>query len=304
MRTERITVWGLRDDPEKHFQQNYMFITKNDFRNIFMPHLEAIAELMTKQLNEAKKTEHAVKKVVLVGGFSSSQSLRNYLRQRLLKLSKLWGYKIRLYDTVYAGVPETAIAHGAVLRAMNKEKGPKRIAQCSYGFLRTEPYREWDEHKGVKPFIDELDGEKYVRDTIDWLVKKDAEVEYHEEHIIDAYHLFPAYRRVFKFEEVLYVSDTSFESHYKKSHKKNKGSEVAGRIIADMSFLVKENIIQPIMPDPMSGGKPHYKIEFQLVMIIDGRNLRYEARWPKGNDARVHGSGQICIAAAFQPGTD
>ena len=71
-----------------------------------------------------------------------------------------------------------------------------------------------------------------------------------------------------------------------------------------MSFLVKENIIQPIMPDPMSGGKPHYKIEFQLVMIIDGRNLRYEARWPKGNDARVHGSGQICIAAAFQPGTD
>lgn len=28
MRTERITVWGLRDDPEKHFQQNYMFITK------------------------------------------------------------------------------------------------------------------------------------------------------------------------------------------------------------------------------------------------------------------------------------
>ena len=107
---------------------------------------------------------------------------------------------------------------------MKKEEGPLRIAQCSYGFLRTEPYGEWDEHEGIKPFIDKLDGEKYVPDTIDWLVKRNKEVLDPQEYIIDAYHLFPAYRRVFKCEEVLYVSDTSFESHYKKSHEKNKGS--------------------------------------------------------------------------------
>lgn len=214
------------------------------------------------------------------------------------------------------------MAHGAVLRAMDKEKGPDRIPQCSYGFLRTEPFKEWKEHKGVKPSVDELDGQKYVKNTIDWLVKKGVAIKYHEEHIIDAYHLFPAWRRIFKCEEVLYVSDTSNESHYTKGHKKNKGfksqaldmspladiietgSEVVGKIIADMSFLVKENHIQLIKADPNLEVKAHYKIEFELAMIINGRNLRYEARWPRGGGGHVHGSGQICIAAAFQPGTN
>lgn len=45
-------------------------------------------------------------------------------------------------------------------------------------------------------------------------------------------------------------------------------------------------------------------------MIVDGRNLRYEARWPipKENDQTHHkqnvqAEGQISIAAAFKPGT-
>jgi len=56
--------------------------------------------------------------------------------------------------------------------------------------------------------------------------------------------------------------------------------------------------------------QPYYAIEFELVMIVDGRNLRYEARWPKSTAVgaipegqRVHARGQICIAAAFDPGT-
>jgi hypothetical protein len=45
-------------------------------------------------------------------------------------------------------------------------------------------------------------------------------------------------------------------------------------------------------------------------MIIDGRNLQYEARWPPSNspeakvhNQKVHEKGQTCIAAAFKPGT-
>ena len=69
-----------------------------------------------------------------------------------------------------------------------------------------------------------------------------------------------------------------------------------------MTFLVDQGLIEAIEPDAHSGGKRHYKIELELVMIIDGRNLRYEARWPA--EGEVQCGGQISIAAAFQPGTN
>jgi hypothetical protein len=60
-----------------------------------------------------------------------------------------------------------------LLRALRKDDGPSRITQCSYGFLITEPYEpgEIEEHKNTIPRIDPVDGEKYVPDTIDWLIK-------------------------------------------------------------------------------------------------------------------------------------
>jgi hypothetical protein len=68
----------------------------------------------------------------------------------------------------------TAVAHGAVLRALRKEDGPARIVQSSYGFLRTEPHepKVWEAHKGVRPWYDKVDGLTYVKNTIDWLIKK------------------------------------------------------------------------------------------------------------------------------------
>jgi hypothetical protein len=69
-----------------------------------------------------------------------------------------------------------------------------------------------------------------------------------------------------------------------------------------MSFLVRDDIIQRVGGG--SQGKRHYRVEFELVMIIHGRSLRYEARWPIGEGGQVRAGGQICIAAAFLPGTE
>jgi hypothetical protein len=80
------------------------------------------------------------------------------------------------------------------------------------------------------------------------------------------------------------------------------GAELAGTIIADMMPLIRSGRIQLTMPDEGYEGAPHYRIEFELVMIINGRNLSFEARWPRGGE--VQGSTQICIAAAFRPGTN
>lgn len=69
-------------------------------------------------------------------------------------------------------ISSTAVAKGAILRALKKANGPERIIQCSYGFLRDELYdpETHPEHKRAKANVDEGDGKKYVVDTIDWLI--------------------------------------------------------------------------------------------------------------------------------------
>lgn len=81
-----------------------------------------------------------------------------------------------------------------------------------------------------------------------------------------------------------------------------------------MTFLRDRGYIQPKLPSEWSkfwgSDTRHWEVIFDLVMIVDGRNLRYEARWPSLKDPEadthqqsVQAQGQICIAAAFRPGT-
>jgi len=68
---------------------------------------------------------------------------------------------------------EVAVSYGAVLRAYSKENGPASIPKLSYGFGITEMYdpETHEAHAEVlRPYIDKLDGIKYVQNTIEWLV--------------------------------------------------------------------------------------------------------------------------------------
>lgn len=70
-----------------------------------------------------------------------------------------------------------------------------------------------------------------------------------------------------------------------------------------MSFLKDDPNFHAVKPDPGVKGQLHYCIEFELVIQIDGRNLRFEARYPAGENGKVMGARQISIAGSFQPGT-
>ena len=72
-----------------------------------------------------------------------------------------------------------------------------------------------------------------------------------------------------------------------------------------MSFLKRQNLIQPTIPGP-GNGRPHYKVEFEIVLEVIDRNLYYKAVWPIGNDEGVlpGSEGWTNIAAAFPPGTN
>ena len=74
------------------------------------------------------------------------------------------------------------------------------------------------------------------------------------------------------------------------------------------------DIISPKLDDwGIPIGKPHYLIKWDLYVIVDGLNMKYEARYPAsrkdagGNviEHRDHSfrlDGQVSIAAAFKPG--
>jgi hypothetical protein len=93
------------------------------------------------------------------------------------------------------------------------------------------------------------------------------------------------------------------QSIFSKAHtlRQNKSDfQVAGKTLTDMTFLREQGLIKPL--SPLSGkGKKHYRVEYDLVAFIEGRNLRYEARYPVG--AKGQKTAQGSMAAAFQPGT-
>jgi hypothetical protein len=85
-----------------------------------------------------------------------------------------------------------------------------------------------------------------------------------------------------------------------------------------MSFLRDKGYIKITQPELNSSGRPigkqHYRVEYDLVAIIENRNLRYEARWPSKEAVfasdqvlpalpEVRQTGQLSLAAAFRPGT-
>jgi hypothetical protein len=100
-----------------------------------------------------------------------------------------------------------------------------------------------------------------------------------------------------------------------------KGAQIAGSINTDMSFLRDEGYIRITQPEfdkytrrPI--GKPHYRVEYDIVVIVENRNLRYQARWPSKQalyaadqilalpeTPEVRQRGQLSLAAAFIPGT-
>jgi hypothetical protein len=80
-------------------------------------------------------------------------------------------------------------------------------------------------------------------------------------------------------------------------------AQLAGTILVDMTFLRTENKIQPVNKQAGQLGRSQYwRVEYELVAVVDGRNLRYYARWPPGG--AVKGMCQVGIAAAFLPGTE
>ena len=187
--TQLTNEWDLIDKPridiaKGKFQRRQVFVyghkivwTREEISALFEPSLKGVTDLLEKQLDLAETASLTVGKLIVVGGFGESRSLRSRIEQVLEKVRNRIGATI---DPIWPeSLPTSAVARGAVLRALNKEDGPRRVCRSSFGFLRQEEYDAFPEHKeaGVKPKKDSVDRCPQVNDTIYWVLEAVSKVQ-------------------------------------------------------------------------------------------------------------------------------
>ncbi|KAJ3547643.1 hypothetical protein NM208_g1412 [Fusarium decemcellulare] len=297
-----FSVSGLRDNPRKGFKNGCIKISVGEITKIFMTCLKPIGSLMEAQITAAMQKDSRVTKVILIGGFAASPSLQKYLKHRLLEFNRQHNSRVTLVIPEYNIV--NAVASGAVLRALNKEQGPSREARSSYGILRTEPFGEYPEHENLKPSYDAHDGQPYIMNTIDWVLKLGNIVPSKWQcpafvcsHTFDVWPVRPLLCK-----EILYVSDRSTRSHYRLSHENNEGAEKVGEIVVDFSFLRQQGVLSPIEPVVNEYGRKvgtrHYRINYTMVIEVIDRDLQCIAIY----NNKVRKRCRINIASGFRPG--
>ncbi|KAK5463042.1 hypothetical protein LTS15_002754 [Exophiala xenobiotica] len=304
-----VFIPGLRADADRRFRTDRLCINWKEMKNVYKGCLRGVARLLREQLQQAaaardEKTDAvglSVQKVILTGGFAESPSLQKHIENVLSKEHNLLGERIQL---VCLRNPESAVARGAVLRALNKRDGPARISRVSFGVLCTDLFDDTNPaHHGLRGRRDPSDGEQYITNTIHWLINVGDLLPV--DHIIRVRrrHTFRLNQKTLVCKEQLWISEKTHKSGYRMSHTENEGAEEEGRIMVDLT---------PLRAQPetylKTYGKPDgtcytfWEIEFDLCLVIDDRNLRFEARLPT-NSEEVTSSMNISIAAAFVPGT-
>lgn len=89
------------------------------------------------------------------------------------------------------------------------------------------------------------------------------------------------------------------------------GASLLSFIEIDVSDLKDEF---PTEPKASTGPRTRPKnrdnrvVKFDLVIMVEGRQLKYEARWPSGarsaDEVRIRKRGYVSLAPSFAPGTE
>ncbi|KAL4928281.1 Hsp70 family protein [Aspergillus undulatus] len=286
---ESLVMHGLTKDDSRGFGNSVIYIPRKTIAEYFQWSLDRISKLIRQQINAAAAKGLMVEKILLVGGFSASPILRSHIAKEF-ELKIMTPHRI---DTA------SDVSHGAVFRALNKADGPKRIVQSNFGFLQIEEYNpKLPAHRLVTPTDNSTDGKKYVHNVLDWVIKKNQVLRTKQPFRSRNY-------QTFKFDEELvitqriYVSDfDNAQDHYQISNQNNRGAESFGLLQVDLQRVKEEGLLEIKLG--LEG--PFYELHYELGMEVDGRNLAVKLFCPPGG--RCRGQTQLCIAAAFVPGTE
>lgn len=148
----------------------------DDMLRLFQPYFEKIKELAKFQVDEARKLNKYPCKIILSGGFGDSRAIQQYLEREVIGPFNAEANGLPVMELFYPGKGRSgrAVAYGAVMRAQDKENGPKRTPLRSIGVLRHIPADDSYYSKEVlkqKPKAATLSGQLYIKDTIEWVIK-------------------------------------------------------------------------------------------------------------------------------------
>ncbi|GAQ03697.1 hypothetical protein ALT_1018 [Aspergillus lentulus] len=99
--------------------------------------------------------------------------------------------------------------------------------------------------------------------------------------------------------ETIYFSDQRVFQHYRIDNPKNRGHRKAGVVKASLDALRRRNMLEEKINED---GDVYYEVHYSIKLEVDGRNVKATIHCPPGQE--VQGEAQICIAAAFSPGTN
>ncbi|KAL4944075.1 hypothetical protein BDV06DRAFT_233909 [Aspergillus oleicola] len=296
---ESFVMHGLQRDAARGFGNSLLYVSRRRIAGYFQWCLDRISKLIHGQIDLAKEKGLTVQlrptliffqKVLLVGGFSQAPIFQSHIAKEFNNLENISPIKLDTASTV---------SHGAVFRALNKADGPKRIIQSNFGFYQIEEYSpKVPAHRGICPTQNEVDGKKYVYNVLDWVIKKNQVLRKKQPFRTRNYQTFKMDEELVITQRI-YVSDfDNAKDHYKATHKYNRGAEIFGILQVDLQRVKEEGLLEV-----KSGPKGNfYELHYELGMDVDGRNLTVKLYCPPGGQCR--GQTQLCIAAAFMPGTE
>ncbi|UPL03875.1 hypothetical protein LCI18_014809 [Fusarium solani-melongenae] len=293
--------------PGKGLKGNCVIIPAKDIEAMFLRLFVQIGDILENQIIPASNYGYNIDRVILMGGFAGSPSLQKWLERFLEALCQSRGLRpIKLYrlEEQERRMAVNAVSQGAILRALDKKNGPARFARSSYGLLRSEPWGDHIEHSGQNYIVNRATGDDFVMNTIYWVLKKGDKIgpNWVSEKPLETVHYIEYGNPLICCEEI-YVSDRATESHYRLTHKKNKGAQKAGTLEVDFTFLKEQGLIKPIEPEIGKNGKPigkkHWKVEFLIYFKVIGRDMSCIIK----RDGKVINSCRINIAPGFVMGT-
>ncbi|KAK7973143.1 HSP70 family protein [Apiospora saccharicola] len=276
---------GLVADDNHNFGKGLLRVPHSVIANMFQTCLDKVWSLVLKQLDEARNRQRPVDTIIMLGGFSRSNAYQDFLQKRVKNYNEKYGAKIVILG-IGKPIDPTAIAQGALLRALNQSSEPERALPSSYGVLR---HIEDDElcvdYKLLPPkpkrgrsVYTYLDNRWWFKHRLVWFAQKGDVVGKDWTVTIPSHHCFTLSERILLCEELIFISDIVRESGYTRDSPRNKGNIICscrciGKIVANMTSLRDERLILP----KQNGRTQFWEVSFNLVIRIKGLNLEADA---------------------------
>ncbi|OQE25757.1 hypothetical protein PENFLA_c008G01281 [Penicillium flavigenum] len=156
-----IPVPGVSGIPNLELSEGYLYLDRDQVKEIFDPIIRQIEKLVAKQRESVKEAGFSTKAIILVGGLGAS----GYLYKRLQAASD--GIQILQPPNAWS-----AVVRGTVIRGQEGNQVESRVARCNYGVqmrVTFDPKKDRaDEHLVWCPYEEEWKLERrvtaYLRD--------------------------------------------------------------------------------------------------------------------------------------------